>query len=97
MAIVIGDITRQFSAGEKTQCTVTVPIVNDATQEVVETITHSEPYVEGEAAEITVKRFVGELQQKIDACMKKRTLDTADEDRDAFLPLLKNALKLGVK
>jgi len=97
MALVIGELTRTFAASDKTRCTVSVPIIDDATQEVVGTITDTEAYVEGESAGITAKRFVHEVQQKIDAWLKIRTLNSADVTRDAFLPLLTEQLKLGVK
>jgi len=97
MALIIGEITRTFSSGDKLVCTVTVPIVQDTTDEVVHTIRHSEPYIEGEAAEITVKRFAREVQAKINNWLTERRLGETNVQRDAFIPILKTQLRLEAK
>lgn len=93
MAVTLGPTTKQIqTAAGGLRMTVTQVILDG--EQIVHTVVHSEPYVEGELSVVTVKRFAGEMQHKIDAWLEKQRLAAPNAARDAFLPDLKSQLTL---
>ena len=81
MALSLGQIRKRVTkTGGDLRMTVEQDLLDDS--ELIDRISITEPYIEGEPAEVTIKRFAPQIQQRIDDYRKSQKL-TADETIDS--------------